>query len=63
MQLKDFIKKLQAIPNQELPVRVPILEDIEGGDLENLWVEDVEYSDKGQSGYEIDGEVRLIISA
>ena len=63
MQVKDLIKKLQAIPNQELDVRVPIIEDVEGGDLENLWVEGVEYSDKGQSGYELEGEVRLIISA
>ena len=54
----ELIAMLQQLP-QDLHVR------IEGHDKDldlNFWVIDVEHSNTGDSGYEIEGEIRLIIS-
>ena len=55
MKVEDLIKELLKLP-QDLPVRT----DNEYPNGENEWIEGLEYSETGQSGYEIEGEVRLL---
>jgi len=55
MNVKELIQKLKKLP-QDLPVRT----DNQYPNGENEWIESVEYSETGQSGYEIEGEVRLL---
>ena len=57
MNVKELIQKLKKLP-QDLPVRT----DNQYPNGENEWIESVEYSETGQSGYEIEGEVRLTTS-
>ena len=55
--VQELIEALQQIEDKTLPIRlVNSLED----DEENIWIHSIEVSDKGQSGYELDGEVRLL---
>lgn len=59
MNVKELIEKLKEVP-QDLPIRVePIDENVE----DNAWVVLVEYSETGQSGYEVSGEVIILTSA
>ncbi len=55
MNVKELIQELKKLP-QDLPVRT----DNRYPNGENEWIENVEYSETGQSGYEIEGEVRLL---
>ena len=55
MKVEDLIKELLKLP-QDLPVRT----DNEYPNGENEWIEGLEYSETGQSGYEIEGEVILL---
>jgi len=48
---------LATIKDKDLSIRL-INEAVE--DEENIWVHSIELSDTGASGYELDGEVRLI---
>jgi hypothetical protein len=48
---------LATIKDKSLPIRI-VNEQEE--DEENIWVHSIEVSDKGSSGYEEGGEVRLI---
>jgi len=57
MNVKELIQELKKLP-QDLPVRT----DNQYPNGENEWIESVEYSETGQSGYEIEGEVRLTTS-
>ena len=59
MKVKELIKELKKLP-QDLPIRVEqrnvcLCED-------NAWVYDVKVIPTGLSGYEISGEVILMIS-
>jgi len=58
--VQELINALEQVKDKTLPVR--ILPDffIGDDDAENIWLESIECSDKGQSGYELSGEVRLI---
>ena len=56
MNVKELIEKLKQMP-QDLEIRV-VNDNRE--DEENEWVYEVEFSEKGQSGYELYGEVRLL---
>jgi len=56
MKVKELIEKLKQMP-QDLEIRV-VNDNRE--DEENEWVYKVEFSEKGQSGYELYGEVRLL---
>ena len=55
----DLLQKLNAMSIDELeqPVRL-INEGVD--DEENIWVNDIEVSPKGSSGYELSGEIRII---
>ena len=48
MSAKELIKLLKEYP-QDLPII-----------FENKWIEGVEFSRTGESGYEVCGEIRLI---
>ncbi len=61
LKVKELIKKLEQIKNKDLPVVVADIED-SSGDFYNHWVQNVEESETGSSGYEIEGEVRLLTS-
>jgi|TARA_R100000664_G_C2666778_1_gene80559 hypothetical protein len=61
MKVKELIKKLKKIKNKELLVVVADIED-SSGDFYNYWVQNVEEHETGSSGYEIEGEVRLLTS-
>lgn len=54
MNVKELIQELKKLP-QDLPVRT----DNGYPNGENEWIDSVEYSETGQSGYELEGEVRL----
>jgi hypothetical protein len=65
MNVQQLIEILENIEDKTLPIRV--IEDkdyYESGDAKpNFWLyseTDIELSNKGQSGYEMSGEVRLI---
>ena len=58
MNVKELISKLKECP-QDLPVLM-VVDDLNGGE-DNHFVAIVEVSETGQSGYEIGGEVRLLI--
>jgi hypothetical protein len=55
----DLLQKLNAMSIDELeqPIRI-INEGVD--DEENIWVNDIEVSRKGESGYEENGEIRII---
>ena len=55
MNVKELIQELKKLP-QDLPVRT----DNQYPNGENEWIESVENSETGHSGYEIEGEVRLL---
>jgi len=57
MNVKELIQELKKLP-QDLPIRT----DNEYPDGENEWIVDIECSRTGESGYEIEGEVRLLTS-
>tara|TARA_R110002051_G_scaffold142245_1_gene215447 strand:+ start:385 stop:579 length:195 start_codon:yes stop_codon:yes gene_type:complete len=57
MIVKELIRELKKLP-QDLPIRT----DNRYPEGENEWIIDLEYSETGQSGYEIEGEVRLLTS-
>jgi hypothetical protein len=54
MKAKDLIKLLEKCP-PNLPVRL-VIDGVE----ENIWVNGVEVSEKGESGYETSGEIRIV---
>lgn len=66
MTVKELIEKLQQIESQDLEVRVEFsdeyYDDIEIDSSLNYWVSGVEVSETGRSGYEEQGEVRLLVS-
>jgi len=61
MTVQELINKLNKIEDKTLFVRVlennPHNPDF---NMENYWLDEIEISDTGQSGYELHGEVRLI---
>ena len=57
MNVKELIEELKKLP-QDLPVRT----DNQYPEGENEWIDGVECSRKGESGYELEGEVRLLTS-
>jgi hypothetical protein len=61
MTVQELIDALNTIENKDLFVRVlennPHNPDF---NMENYWLDEIEISDTGQSGYELHGEVRLI---
>ena len=61
MTVQELIDALNTIENKDLCVRVlennPHNPDF---NMENYWLDEIEISDTGQSGYELHGEVRLI---
>ena len=59
MKVKELIKKLEQVKDKDLPVVVADIKD-SSGDFYNHWVQNVEESETGSSGYEIEGEVRII---
>jgi len=61
MKVKDLIKKLEQIRDKNLPVVVADIEE-SSSDFPNYWVEDIEEHETGSSGYEIEGEIRLVTS-
>ena len=61
MTVQESIDALNTIENKDLCVRV--LENNPHNpnfNMENYWLDEIEISDTGQSGYELHGEVRLI---
>tara|TARA_R100000808_G_scaffold18134_1_gene39832 strand:+ start:12895 stop:13164 length:270 start_codon:yes stop_codon:yes gene_type:complete len=61
MKVKELIKKLEQIKDKELYVVVADIEDC-FGEFPNHWVKSIEEHETGSSGYEIEGEVRLLTS-
>ena len=61
MTVQELIDALNTIENKDLCVRVlennPHNPDF---NMENYWLDEIEISDTGQSGYELHGEVILI---
>tara|TARA_A100001515_G_scaffold68250_1_gene54277 strand:- start:239 stop:436 length:198 start_codon:yes stop_codon:yes gene_type:complete len=62
MKVKDLINVLQKIEDKSLSIRVIETNDfdIDGNPKPNFWLDEIEVSEKGQSGYEQNGEIRLI---
>ncbi len=58
MTVKDLIKYLQGLGKKRQNYDVRVIEQEDNGDP-NYWLDNIELSDKGDSGY-IYGEVRLI---
>ena len=62
MTVKDLINVLQKIEDKSLLIRVIETNDfdIDGNPKPNFWLNEIEVSEKGQSGYEQNGEIRFI---
>jgi len=58
MNINELINVLNKIEDKSLPIRMIEL-DKDGWFKDNYWLEEVQVSDTGSSGYEIEGEVRL----
>jgi hypothetical protein len=56
MTVHELIEKLRQVEDKNLDVRIVD----ENNDEANIWLHSVEVSDTGESGYEVEGEVRLI---
>ena len=57
MTVQDLINELEKVKDKELEVRIL---NMGSHDEENIWATEIEVSDKGESGYEFNGEVRII---
>jgi hypothetical protein len=57
MNVAELIDQLKKLP-QDLPIRMVDKDN----DQENLWVYEVEFNNKNDRGYEVSGEVRLLVS-
>ena len=55
--VQDLIDILKSIKNKKLPIR---LINEQNEDNENIWLNSIEISDEEDSGYEVEGEIRLI---
>jgi len=55
--VQELINALQQIEDKTLPIRFVNQSDV---DNENVWLNGLECSERGQSGFEVDGEIRLI---
>jgi len=62
MTVKDLINVLQKIEDKSLLIRVIETNDfdIDGNPKPNFWLNEIEVSETEQSGYEQNGEIRLI---
>mgnify|MGYP003133243400 CR=1 FL=1 len=58
MNVNKLIGILNKVEDKSLPIRIIELDE-DGWFKDNHWLEEVEISDTGSSGYEIEGEVRL----
>ena len=58
MTVKELIKHLQSLGKKRQKYEVRVIEKEDNGDP-NYWLDNLEVSDKGDSGY-IYGEIRLI---
>tara|TARA_Y100000114_G_scaffold155657_1_gene180400 strand:+ start:895 stop:1077 length:183 start_codon:yes stop_codon:yes gene_type:complete len=59
MNVQEMIEALEKIEDKKLEVRC--CESIDD-EFRNLWVYDIEFSSTGSSGYEEQGEVRILTS-
>ena len=60
MNVNKLIGILSKVKDKSLPIRIIKLDENEiTGIRINYWLEEVEVSDTGSSGYEVEGEVRL----
>tara|TARA_R100001443_G_scaffold100801_1_gene108321 strand:- start:336 stop:527 length:192 start_codon:yes stop_codon:yes gene_type:complete len=57
MNIQKLINYLQSVEDKTLPIRIINDSEVDG---ENYWLNKIELSDTGNSGYEIEGELRLI---
>ena len=62
MNVRELIVELQKVEDKSLEVRCEIDDDIYKNNPFNAWVYMVEESSTGSSGYELLGEVRLLLS-
>ena len=62
MNIQELINALLKIKDKSLPIRVDLDNIPYGISGENLWIIGLEVSDKGDLGYELEGEVRLLVS-
>ena len=58
MTVDDLIKKLLQVSDKNLLVRLEV--PTKGDEYPNYWLEDIVVHNKGDSGYEQNGEVTLI---
>ena len=58
MNVNKLIGILNKVEDKSLPIRIIELDE-DGWFKDNYWLEEVEVSDTGSSGYEVEGEVRL----
>jgi len=61
MKAKELLGILSKLTEEQLELDIRVL-DQEGDDDINLWVHTIEVSERGSSGYEVGGEIRLIAS-
>tara|TARA_R110002020_G_scaffold19996_2_gene68526 strand:+ start:2561 stop:2758 length:198 start_codon:yes stop_codon:yes gene_type:complete len=59
MTVQELIDALNTVKDKSLSVRV-LENNLDNENFENYWLHSIEVSQKGQSGYELYGEVRLI---
>ena len=58
MNVNKLIGILSKVKDKSLPIRIIELDE-HGWYKDNYWLEEVEVSDTGSSGYEVEGEVRI----
>ena len=59
VNVETLIEVLQQIPNKKLLVRLDMPKDNKDDDYPNYWLHSIFVHNKGDSGYEQNGEVTL----
>lgn len=60
MTVKNLIKHLQNLGKERQDYSVRVIEENGKDDIINYWIYDIQVSNKKDSGYESNGEVRLV---
>ena len=59
MNAETLIEVLQQIPDKKLPIRLAVPKDSDDDGHPNYWLHSIFVHNKGDSGYEENGEVTL----
>jgi hypothetical protein len=60
MNAKQLIEMLNKLTDEQKEMDIVLINEQNEDDTTNIWLDRIELSDSNSSGYEINGEIRLI---